>query len=116
MERNLLKERRLKTRHRIKLESKAIIRLFGSKESYELQTENVSESGLLLTSKINRLSHMNAASILEVSLFIEKENPINFLAKWVRNHNDYSVGIMITDIEAEEQKRLSDFIADLSDE
>ena len=66
------RERRLRPRHRIEVQAKATIRLFGSSEAYDLTTENISESGFLLKSD-SRLEHLNSSSILEVSIFLDQK-------------------------------------------
>jgi hypothetical protein len=103
------RERRLRPRFGIAVYAKATIQLFGSTNAYDLVTENISETGLLLNSD-TKIDHLSAASILEVKLFLQEEDPIKFLAKWVRNASDFSIGIVISDISAPDRKRLSDFI------
>ncbi len=107
------RDRRRMPRYSVDFETKAVIQLFGSPYRYELQTENISESGLLLRAPM-KIDHLSAASILEVNLFINDARPIAFLAKWVRNATDCSIGIVISDIAPAERSRLLNFIESIS--
>jgi hypothetical protein len=103
------RDRRLRPRFGVEVFAKATVQLFGSSNVYELVTENISETGLLLNCDA-RIDHLNAASILEVALYLEPGNPIKFLAKWVRNATTYSIGIVISEISPTDKNRLLDYI------
>jgi hypothetical protein len=103
------RDRRLRPRYGIEVMARATIQLFGSTDTYELITENISETGVLLRGE-TKIIHLTASSILEVSLFVEGGNPIKFLGKWARNATDFSIGIAISEISIVDRRRLAEFM------
>ena len=108
------RDRRIKPRFSINVRARVKAQLFGTTYSYELFTENISETGLLLMSDYD-LSHFNPSTILEIWLYppdAEKDTkPIYFIAKYIRHAATNMIGVRISDIEPEARAKYNDFLA-----
>ncbi len=106
------KTRDKRTKPRIKVEVHAQIKaqLIGSATKYPFVTENISESGLLITHAPGFKPAFNKHSILEVWVQNDQGEEIFFFAKYVRKASDHSFGVKIIDIDGVNSKKYSDFI------
>ena len=106
------RDRRVKPRYSINVRAKVKAKLFGTTFSYDLFTENISETGLLLVSTSD-LSHFNAATLLEIWLFTEDDQtqkPIYFVAKYIRHAGLKMIGVRISDIDPEARAGYNEFL------
>ena len=105
------KERRLKPRFKIRIHLKIQAQLIGSNYRYQFESEDLSETGLLIRyTGVDRVT-FNELSIIETWLYPPDIEPIFFYAKFVRYQaDDQCLAIRIIDIDAEEFRRYQDFI------
>ncbi len=90
---------------------------FGSQEVYSLKTINISKSGFLLASPPGFRVPFNEATLLELTVHVEDEEPILFLGKVIRCEFDFEkkmkrYGVNICEITQESKDRYHGFIED----
>lgn len=105
-------------RFKTEIPTRVDARTFGSQEAYGLKTINVSKSGFLLASPPGFRVPFNESTLLELTVFVEDEEPINFLGKVIRCEFDFEkkmkrFGINITEITDENRNRYDSFIEDV---
>ncbi len=106
----LNRDTRIKPRFKIQVQAKIRAQLIGSDSRFDFLTENISESGLLVTHQPNVKHGFNNHTILEVWVKTELNEEIFFFAKFVRKATDTSFAITISDIDAANGELFQDFI------
>ena len=106
----LNRDTRIKPRFKIRVQAKIRAQLIGSDSRFDFVTENISESGLLVTHPANVKHGFNPHTILEVWIRNERNEEIFFFAKFVRRATDTSFAITISDIDAVNGEMFQDFI------
>ncbi len=104
------RDSRVKPRYKIQVEAKIRAQLIGSSSKFEFVTENISESGLLVTHPPGLRHAFNDKTILEVWLRTSPEQEVFFFAKYVRVASENSFAIRIIDIDPENLEIFQDFI------
>ncbi|MBC7660476.1 MAG: PilZ domain-containing protein [Chitinophagaceae bacterium] len=104
-------------RFKTEIPTRVDARTFGSPELYSLKTLNVSKSGFLLASPPGFRVPFNEATLLELTIHVDDEEPISFLGRVIRCEFDFEkkmkrYGINICDITAEARERYDSFIED----
>lgn len=105
------RDMRVKPRYKIQVEAKIRAQLIGSSSKFEFVTENISESGLLVSHPPGMRHAFNDKTILEVWLRTSPEQEIFFFAKYVRGASESSFAIRIIDIDPENLEFFQDFIS-----
>ena len=104
------RDKRVKPRFKIEVHAKIKAQLIGSSNRYAFITENISESGLLVTYPEGSRHSFNSHSILEVWVANDRNEPIYFFAKFVRKAGDLAFAIKIIDIDSINAKKYQEFI------
>ncbi|WP_141733607.1 PilZ domain-containing protein [Oligoflexus tunisiensis] len=104
------RDKRVKPRFKIQVHARIKAQLIGSSHKFPFVTENISESGLLVTHDPVSRHAFNKHSILEVWVNNELGEEIYFFAKYVRKASDTSFAIKIIDIDGANSKKYQDFI------
>lgn len=110
------RDKRTKPRIKVQIHAKIKAQLIGSANKYPFITENISESGLLVTHVSHFRHSFNSHSILEVWVQNDREEEIFFFAKYVRKASETSFAIRIIDIDPTNVKKYQEFIDSHRDE
>lgn len=125
-----IRDKRVKPRFKIQVHARIKAQLIGSSSKFPFVTENISESGVLLThpnryidSEVKtglkedntfisaKSKHsFNQSSILEVWLYNDRNEEIYFFAKFVRKADENSFAIRIIDIDSANAKKYQEFL------
>lgn len=105
-------------RFKTEIPTRVDARTFGSPEIYGLKTINVSKSGFLLASPPGFRVPFNESTLLELTVYVEDEEPICFLGKVIRCEFDFEkkmkrFGVSICEITNEARDRYDNFIEDV---
>jgi hypothetical protein len=111
-----MRDKRVKPRFKIQVHARIKAQLIGSSSKFPFVTENISESGLLVTHEPMSRHAFNKHSILEVWVNNEQGEEIYFFAKYVRKASDTSFAIKIIDIDSANSRKYQDFIDSHRDE
>lgn len=104
-------------RFKTEIPTRVDARTFGSPEAYTLKTINISKSGFLLASPPGFRVPFNEATLLELTVHVDDEEPICFLGKVIRCEFDFEkkmkrYGINICEITADMKERYDSYIED----
>lgn len=109
------RDTRIKPRFKIAVQARIRAQLIGSSSKFDFVTENISESGLLVTHPTNFNPGFNNHTILEVWIKTDKGEEVFFFAKYVRKASESSFAINIIDIDPANNEILQEFIYGLMD-
>jgi hypothetical protein len=104
-------------RFKTEIPTRVDAKTFGSPEIYTMKTINISKSGFLLASPPGFRVPFNEATLLELTVHVDDEEPISFLGKVIRCEFDFEkkmkrYGVNICEITTDMRERYDSFIED----
>lgn len=105
-------EKRIAERFTVTVDALVRAGTIGTGAQHDFHTVNISETGMLLRCD-QKVLHLNASSILELYLYPDndkKENPIFLFVRWVRQQDEFSIGVQIADVDDDNTRRYAAFL------